>query len=228
MITKLIIKFNFLLLQNRLIYFSVFVTIQAVITVSFYQILFAEHLVYCAYPFDTWSSVYHIDNPEELMINHSKDGHMTSIPQDYHVESSSKDETYTGQPLAEALFNPREEAASLYKTFLENKKTCSTIRQAAINSLPGADHAIFNRPININESNCTQVKLLLYAISVNTEDTELDSLVQLITIYDLYAAALDLGASASTAIDAIVNLPEDILDSQITDYYNTVKQLKGI
>lgn len=223
MLNKLIFKFNFLLLQNRLIYLLVFVTIQGIITVSLYQILFTKSVAYCAFPFDTWSSVYDIDNPENLM-NHSQDGHV--ISQKNHIDDESKDETFTGQPFAET-FNPHQEAANLYTTFLQNKKTCDNIRQAAMQSLPGADHAIFNRPINITESNCTRVKLSLYAIAVNTEGTELACLVKLIAIYDLYAAALDLGASASTAIATIDNLPESELRSHVTNYFNRVNQLKG-
>lgn len=226
MLTNLIFKINLLLLQNRLIYFLVFVTIQGLITVSLYQILFTNSVSYCAFPFDTWSCVYDIDNPENLS-NHGKDGHIISIPEDNPVEDTSKDETFIGRPLEEALFNPHQEAANLYTTFLQNKKTCTNIRQAAMQSLPGADHAIFNRPINITGSNCTRVKLSLYAIAVNTEGTELACLVKLIVIYDLYAAALDLGASASAAIDAIVNLPESELRLQFASYYKVVNQLKG-
>ena len=226
MINKIIFKINFLLLQNRLVYFLVFVTIQIVITASLYQILFIKSVAYCTYPFDTWSSVYDIDNPENL-TNYSTNNQIIA-PKNNLEENVSSDELYAGQPLAEALFDPRQEAAKLYTSFLQNKKTCSTIRQAAIASLLEADHAIFKHPINITESNCTQVKLSLYAIAVNTEGTELACLVQLITIYDLYAATLDLGASASTAIDAIVNLPASTLDLQRTTCYNTIIQLKEL
>lgn len=220
---KLIFKFNLLLLKSRLVYFLVFVIIRVIITVSFYQILFAESIVYCAYPFDTWSSVYYMDNPDDLFSK--------SDPVDLEAASSIND-AFAGQPstkdetlvelLAQAVFNPDQEAENLYMTFLQEKKTCSSIKQAVINSLPGSDHPMFNR----DTSNCTQVKLSLYIKSLDLEGTELVCLLHLITIYDLYASALERGVSETEAINNIINLSANVLHKQIKDCFTIVNQFK--